>query len=114
MPALESQLVISADDRTAAAFASVQGKLAQLQSTVAAFDRVGLPALANAGAFAGPGAALKEHGDALVAQGKALGGKVRRRRAQQRQRRPLRQPRGCGGDDGHRLRLRGDRRRRGL
>jgi hypothetical protein len=66
LAALESQLIISADDRTAAAFASVQDKLAQLQSTIATLDRVsGSPALANAGAFAGPGAALAEHAEAL-------------------------------------------------
>ena len=56
MAALESQLIISADDRTAAAFASVQGKLKQLQSTVAAMDKVSMPALANDGALTGPGA----------------------------------------------------------
>jgi hypothetical protein len=67
MAALESQLIISADDRTAAAFASVQAKLAQLQSTIAAVDRVASPALANAGAFAGPGAALEEHAAAVKA-----------------------------------------------
>jgi hypothetical protein len=71
MAALESQLIISADDRTAAAFASVQAKLAQLQSTIAAVDRVASPALANAGAFAGPGAALAEHAEAVKQAEKA-------------------------------------------
>jgi hypothetical protein len=70
--ALESQLVISADDRTAAAFASVQAKLANLQSIIAATDKLsGSPALANAGAFAGPGAALAEHTEALERQARA-------------------------------------------
>jgi hypothetical protein len=73
LAALESQLIISADDRTAAAFASVQGKLAQLQSTIAAMDKVGsTPALANAGAFAGPGAALAEHAEAVEKQTAAI------------------------------------------
>ena len=40
MPALESQLIISADDRTAAAFASVQEKLSGLESTMAALDQI--------------------------------------------------------------------------
>jgi len=58
MAALESQLIITADDRTAAAFASVQSKLMQLQSTIAAVDKASMPAAAATGAFAKPGAAL--------------------------------------------------------
>ena len=70
---LETQLIISADDRTAAAFASVQTKLAQLQSTISAVDRVAVPALAHTGAFAGPDAALMQHAEAVAAQAKAAG-----------------------------------------
>ncbi len=71
MAALESQLVINADDRTAAAFASVQAKITQLQGTISALDRSAIPALANAGAYAGPGAALDEHAAMLEAQAAA-------------------------------------------
>jgi hypothetical protein len=73
MAALESQLIISADDRTAAAFASVQAKLTQLQSTIAAVERVSSsPALANGGPFAGAGAALAEQAEAIGRQTAAI------------------------------------------
>lgn len=66
MAALETQLIINADDRTAAAFASVRAKIEQLQSTMAAMDKVGsTPAFAQAPALAGPGAALAGPGAAL-------------------------------------------------
>ena len=88
---LETQLIISADDRTAAAFASVQSKLAGLQSTMdavgrlsgpvgqisGAVDRLGNPFAANAAALDEAlarhtsivdtaGAAMKEASNSLV------------------------------------------------
>ena len=79
MPALESQLIINADDRTAAAFASVQGRIEGLMSSMAALDRgggataIGGRATTNAGAaLASSGPALKEGDDAIKENTKAL------------------------------------------
>lgn len=77
MPALETQLIINADDRTAAAFASVRENIDSLQKTIAAVDRTGAPALKNTGAFAAPGAALQEHAEALEASSQAFAKEAR-------------------------------------
>ena len=73
MPALESQLIISADDRTAAAFASVQEKLSGLESTMAAVGRVSGPVGQLSGAvdrlgnpFAANAATLEANSEAIA------------------------------------------------
>ena len=75
--ALEAQLVISADDRTAAAFASVEGRISAIQAALARVNAVA-PGVSMAegavrglGPFAPAGAALAEHADALAAQAAA-------------------------------------------
>jgi len=77
MPGLESRLTINADDRTAAAFASVQGRIESLMASVGALDRMGGvaaaagPVTARAGAALG-GVPLRESDTALKDNTKAL------------------------------------------
>ena len=85
MPALESQLIINADDRTAAAFASVQGRIEGLMSSMAALDRGGGATAIGGRATTNAGAALASSGPALK-EGDERSRKIPRRSTNTRRR----------------------------